>query len=75
MIRVVESVAVAILMNNQLGRDQKVAIVFGIILVKKKVKCGSQNVIFVFVILEMDSNMERSCARFSNAPILRKMVT
>ena len=69
MILVVESVAVAILMNNRLARDQKVAIVFGIILVKKKVKCGLQNVIFVSVILEMGSNMERSCVRFSNAPI------
>ena len=75
MIRVVESVVVGILMNNQLARDQKVVIVFGIILVKKKVKCGLLNVIFVSVILEMDSNMERSCAHFSNAPILRKLVT
>ena len=75
MIRVVEFVAVVILMNNQLARDQKVAIVFGIIHAKKKVKCGSQNVIFVSVILEMGSNMERSCVRFSNAQISRKMVT
>lgn len=69
MIRVAEFVVVAILTNNQLARDRKVAIAFGIILVKKKVKCGLQNVIFVSVILEMGSNMERSCVRFSNAPI------
>ena len=69
MIRVAEFVVVAILTNNQLARDRKVVIVFGIILVKKKVKCGLQNVIFVSVILEMGSNMERSCVRCSNAPI------
>ena len=64
MIRDVESVAVVILTNNQSVHDQKVAIVFGIIRGKKKAKCGSQNVIFVFAILEMVSNMEQSCVRF-----------
>ena len=75
MIRVVESVDVAILTNNQLVRDRKVAIVFGIIRGRKKAKCGSQNVIFVFAILEMVSNMEQSCVRFLNVQISRKLMT
>ena len=71
MIRVVEFVVVEILTNNQLDHDRKVVIVFGTIRGRRKAKCGSQNVICVFATLEMDSNMEQSCVRFSNAQISR----
>ena len=71
MIRVVESVVVEILTNNQLVHDRKVAIVFGIILGRRKGRCGLQNAIFVFATLEMGLNMEQSCVRFSNAQISR----